>query len=729
MNDFAETAEVEESKEKQERTISDIELLMNYAQEDNIADDLDSQLLATLGTKCVEDYKEDDASRTEWSKRKEKAIKLAQQTVEVKSYPWPNAANVKYPLLTSAAIQFNARAMPAIVDGAEVVKAQVVGYDEDGTKEDRGDRVGKHMSYQLLEQMEEWEEDTDRLLIILPIVGNVFRKTFYCSIKQRNTSRLVLAENLVYNYEAQFATAPRISEVFEMYPQEIIEHQRQGVLLDVDISDDSDKEDEVPEEFIEQHGWYDLDEDGYKEPYIFTVHVETKKVVRIVARYDVEDTTVKYQGETTTISAILESIRQEEMKRAQMMEMYAAEVQEMQQQIPDMVLPPPDFGPLPEFNPSEASIIKIEPVKYYTKYSFIPSMDGSGYDVGFGDLIGPLSETIDTNLNQMLDAGTLANLQGGFIDKGLKVRKGEIKVGPGEYTPIDNTLGGDIRSKVFPWNFKGPNPTMFTLLQFLVSGATELTSVSDIMTGGEGQPNEPYHSFAIRVSEGMKVFSAIYKRIHRSLKQEYKKLYRLNKIYLPEQEYFRVLDTQLAISRSDYNTTDLDIIPVSDPTIATSVQKAAKGRMLLEVGRDNPRFKQYEIYENALRAFGVNDVDTYLLKDNQMPKPAPDPKMIELEGKMEKMSAEGGKLQAQTVEIYANMQESVVQLQQGFEKLDIEKLSQIIELLSKVVTEPENLETFREAISSGDINGTGISQLDRKPDYTEVDAIVEGEEG
>jgi chaperonin GroES len=294
--------------------------------------------------------------------------------------------------------------------------------------------------------------------------------------------------------------------------------------------------------------------------------------------------------------------------------------------------------------------------------------------------------------------------------------------------PIDNTLGGDIRSKVLPWNFKGPVPTMFTLLQFLVSGATEITSVSDVMTGEAGQANEPYHSFAIRVSEGMKVFSAIYKRIHRSLKQEYKKLYRLNKIYLSDQEYFRVLDTQLSISQADYNTLDLDIIPVSDPTIATSVQKAAKGRMLLEVGANNPRFKQYEIYENAMRAFGVNDVDTFLLKDEEMPKPQPDPKIIELQGKLEKMSAETEKIQAETVETYANMQQSVVKIQQDFEKLDIEKLAQMIELLSKVVTEPENLATFREATGSETVNSTGIPRLEPTPDYAEVDAVVDREE-
>ena len=189
----------------------------------NIAEQLDEQRLEEIGQEAKKGFELDLASCSDYHVAIDKWLALAKQTVEMRTWPWPNASNVKYPLLSTAAMQFNARAYPALVpsDG-NIVKTVVIGSDPMGEKKLRADRVSKYMSYQILKEMDGWEEDMDKLLLMLPIIGMAFKKTYFNSVTKKNVSELVLPKNLVVNYWAKtLEEADRVSEII-MMPQRVL---------------------------------------------------------------------------------------------------------------------------------------------------------------------------------------------------------------------------------------------------------------------------------------------------------------------------------------------------------------------------------------------------------------------------------------------------------------------------------------------------------------------------
>lgn len=548
----------------------------------NIAEEIAPEVLARLGSKVCEEFKIDEDSRVKegWTQRHDASLKLAMQVKEAKSYPWPNAANIKYPLITVAAMQFAARAYPAIVDGANVVKGKVLGKPDD-EKRDRADRIGRHMSYQLLEEMPEWEEGTDQLLHILPCTGTVFRKTYFDPAKGRNCSELVTADKLVVNYWAK-VDAPRITQVCEYYPAEIESKFRAGVWLrqDLGMPQDANGDDHAPHTFLEQHRLYDLDDDGYPEPYVCTVHKETEKVVRIVARFDEQGIKVNASGE----------------------------------------------------------VYCVEPVEYFTRYWFIPPLDGSYYGLGFGTLLDALNETINSTLNMTLDAAHLANTQGGFIGAGVSLKSGMTRFQPGEWKRVE-TPGGVLRDSLVPLPANGPSPVLFQLLGMLIEAAKDITATKDILTGETQQANTPVGTTLAQIEQGLKVFSSIYKRIHRALKGELRQLYRLNRLYLEPEAYFSFQDEEGVVAQQDYAAEDVDVIPVSDPTVVTDMQRIGRAQYLMQF-MAAPGMNTKAIIERALEAASIPDI-----KELFQEGPPPEDPKIALE--REKLKLEERKVQVQ----------------------------------------------------------------------------------
>ena len=243
----------------------------------NIAELMEESQLESLGQRVLKDYDADKLTLKSREEKMDKAMDLALLVPKEKNYPFPKASNVKYPLLTSAAIQFAARSYPAIVTPSGIVKIKKIGNDPDGQKVKIGERVATYENHQLREEMEDWVEGTDKLLHTLPILGCLFKKTYYNSVKGTNVSDLVYPKFLIVkNSVSSLETAPRISHEIELYPFEIIEKKRAGIFLDIDISnsksslkEEANTEDEdAAHIFIEQHRLLDLDNDGYPEPYI-----------------------------------------------------------------------------------------------------------------------------------------------------------------------------------------------------------------------------------------------------------------------------------------------------------------------------------------------------------------------------------------------------------------------------------------------------------------------------
>jgi len=509
---------------------------------DNIAEVLEEDQLIEIGNDVVEGFESDLDSRKEWEKDLTNWTKLALQISEQKTFPWPGAANIKYPLLATAAMQFAARAYPTLVpSNGKVVKCRVIGSDPDGTKTQRAENISMHMSYQVLDEMEDWEEDMDRLLLALPISGTCFKKTYWDKSKERNCSKLVLPKYLVVNNAARsLEEAERISEVFYLSKRLVQERINRGIFLDVDLEDpeaitiyednlvnkafqrDAEIDETSPYLFLEQHTFLDLDGDGYSEPYIVTVESNSKKVVRIYPRYD-KDTVIIDEKE---------------------------------------------------------KIIAIEPIEYFTKYSFIPNPDGGFYDIGFGRLLGPLNDSANTIINQLVDAGSLSNLQTGFIGKGLRMKMGESRFQPGEWKVV-NATGDDIKKQIFPLPTRDPSQVLFNLLDLLLKSGKELASVAEIFVGKMPGQNTPATTTMATIEQGMKVFTAVYKRVYRSLTKEFRKLYKLNRMYLNPNEYIAVIDKD--IQQSDYAGPEDDIIPGADPTAVSTQEKQAKVQAVMQI--------------------------------------------------------------------------------------------------------------------------------------------------
>lgn len=569
--------------------------LLEYEQSQNIAEDLDDDLLNTIGSDVERDYRTDKQSREEWERSSERSMKVALQVREPKNYPFKNASNIKYPLVTVAALQFGARAYPAIVDGSRIVKAQVLGKDEDGSKRAKADRVSQHMSWQLLEQMEEWEEDTDVLIHHLPIVGCAFRKVWRSAELRRNKAEMIPAIHLVVNNKVRnLAEAPRITHELFLYPQDIEDRKRVGTFLDIDLpaptgGDGEDRpasdDEDAPHKFLEQHRYMDLDDDGYREPYIVTVHADSRQVVRIVANYSVDDIVT-----------------------------------------------------------DETKILRIPRAQYFVKYSFIPDPSGGFYDIGFGQLLESLGETIDTTINQMLDAGHLQNAGGGFVGTGLRLKTKEITVSPGKYEQV--AVSGSIRDQIYSHQFQGPSPVLFQLLGMMVDAAKDITAVKDILTGDGGSDTRTATATLALIEQGLKVFTAIYKRIYRALQAEFRLLFQLNAQYLDEQEYFNFLDQEQGVSKADYDIKSLDIRPVADPKIVTDMQRAARSNVLLQIAGhptlgaiQNPHEALKRVYDSA----GIESPEQLIVPPPQGPAPGEQLAMADGAAEIEKKQAAAAK--------------------------------------------------------------------------------------
>lgn len=571
--------EFDQGEAPEAQPVDPIQFLVAATQSPNMAADTNlvpEEDLAEIALTVIDEYKIDKQSRDEWEKRLAAAFDLAMLVASEKNYPFQNASNVKYPLLTTAALQFNARAYPAIVQGNRVAKCTTWGKDPQGLKAARAERVGEHLSYQLLSEMPEWEPDTDKLLIMAPIAGCVFRKVYWDPSIKRNSTRLVTADRLVINYHARSVDdAPRLTERMHLYPYEIQERIRSKRFIKFDYAVSRSEEPEengkpvevnedkdAPHLFLEQHRLLDLDEDGYAEPYIVTVHYASQKVCRIVANFDPADVHIE-----------------------------------------------------------DGKIAAIRKRNYYIPYYFMPSPDGGIYGWGFGWLLKDIGESVNTTLNQMLDAGHLTNVQGGLVSAQLGIKEKSIKLKMGEWRVINSSM--PLNQAVMPITYPGPSEVLFKLLGMLVEAGKEVSAVKDVLTG-DTPANAPVGTTLALIEQGLQVFTSIYKRIHRALKAELGLLAKLNRENLDPAKYADFHDEQVD-PKVDYDEADMDILPISDPNSVSKMQTLTKAMFLMEAAdkdasSPSPIIDRREALKRVLEAAQIEDVDKLIL-----PPPQPNP--------------------------------------------------------------------------------------------------------
>lgn len=637
-----------------------ISWLLSAPDNPNLAKDLSSSELSWLGQEVVRLYKLDRDGRKEWDTLSSAALKLAKQIKEPKTSPWVNCANLKHPLITVATIQFAARAYPEICKGNKVVKCQITGDDpppvvppqlpqplaqgsalpvtgpgtpplpmnqmasqggqmplsigipEKSPKRQRADRLETHLNYQITQQMADWESDMDTLLHVLPVVGQCYKKTYFNPEDQVNASELVLPDDCVVSKTKarDIKKARRVTHRLWLYDNDAKEKMAAGLwrTVELGVPPVAGQDTDAPHEFLEQHCYVDLDGDGYKEPYIVTVHLVSLQVVRVTARWQ-----------------------------------------------PDAVIPS---------TVERSRVGRIIPDHYFTHFGFIPNPDGSMNYLGFGQLLEPINSSVNTVLNQLLDSGTLYNTGGGFLGRGIRMRGGVMSFRPGEYIPVD-CPGGNLKDNIVPLPTREPSMVLFQLLGFLVQAGREISSVQDILTGDVKLASTmPVGTMMALVEQGLKVFTAIYKRIYRSLSEEFKKLYNLNSLYLDPTVTFYISGQANKVDLADYRSGDALVMPVADPDLSSDMQRLLKSQALKDLS-GRPGLNEVAITRQLVRAIRPENMHEVLLTDNQMSgkepvpwAPPPNPQVI--------------LAQAKANHLNARAQESALTVQMAMQKFELE---------------------------------------------------------
>lgn len=504
----------------------------------NLADELEKEDLLQIAHACISEFKIDRDSRAQWDRNTKSALDIAKQIVGNKADL--GRANVKYPLITISAIQFASRSYPEFIRNGRVVNCAVVGIDPTGQKEARARRVSDHMSWQMLQESGDWEQGFDRLLHVLPILGTVFKKTYYDPITKMNCSKLCLPDSIFVNQAVDsLESARRISHIVYQHKNELLELMRYGYYCDSEdifkqngsigqISDllnrqpTNNQDDDAYRPILEQHRWLDLDGDGYQEPYIVNVDLNSQRVLRIYKRFK-----------------------------------------------PDMV------------DIRGNKICRIIPSHYFTDFHFVPAPDGTFMSYGYGQLLLPINETVNSTINQLLDAGTLSNRQAMLLSKEVRLKKGQVDIKPGEI--ITTECPAEYLAKgIYPLPVREPSNVLFELMSFMTDAGKQLASVTDVLQGEMPTQNSPATTVLSMVEQGLKVFSSLQKRIYRSLRLEFKKWYDLNAEFLSNEQYFRFEEDPRVVVKQDYQNNDFEISPVADPSLSSDAQRIARAQALMQ---------------------------------------------------------------------------------------------------------------------------------------------------
>lgn len=603
-------------------------------QGENLAEYLDTETLKDIGSTIHQGYRDDRESRRGWEERNAEALKIALQVKETKTFPWQNAANVKYPLVTMACVQYNARSYGALVTGDTLIRPVDGG-------EQRWNVARKADKY-IRNEIEDWEEGQDKLLIVQALTGCPIKKTY--RTEDGVKSELILPDRFVIDYNAKSLNkALRKTHLLWYFRNELEEDKRSGFFRDIDLSPvqrmqtmTADVEDEAHgqnkppsqdgHEILETHGWYDLDEDGYAEPYIFYIDEESREVLRIHSRWE----------------KIFMS------RNGSRVEGYAEELEK-----------------------GGYRIARIVPEEFFTKYPFIPAPDGSFYDIGFGTLLLPINEASDSLLNQLIDSGTLANVQGGLLARNVRVRSGKVEIVPGKFIRTEANAQ-DLAKGVYPWPIKEPSQVLFALLQFLLEAGERVGSVTDVMTGENPGQNQAATTTIAVLEQGMQVHNAIYKRTWRAQTEEFRKIYK----------HLNDMDPK------SYDVPAKELELTADPNVMSTSQRLLKAEALSARVERAPHLYgfegQVEAEKRYLQALQIAGSDRLLANPQPPQNPQAELEKAELEIKAQKNQIDESRLQLDAVETMAGIEESRARIEKMQADIENENARTILED-SKVV--------------------------------------------
>jgi hypothetical protein len=541
----------------------------------NLAEFLPDDVLGRMASDLNSKYQDYISSRKDWEKTYTQGLDLLGFKYDQRTEPFQGASGATHPVLAEAVTQFQALAYKELLPADGPVRTQVLGIPT-AEKTQQASRVKDFMNYQIMDQMKEYEPEFDSMLFHLPLSGSTFKKVYYDEVEGRAVSKFVPADDLIVPYTAtSLDDAEAIIHRVKISENELRKQQVAGFYRDIDLAKPEDKETDVEKKERELEGMSkSRNEDMYT---LLECHVN----LDIEGFEDADPETGEPSGIKLPYIVTLEEGSREilSIKR--------------------------------NYEIGEPKKTKIQ---YFVHFKFLPGLGFYGF--GLIHMIGGLSRTATSALRQLLDAGTLSNLPAGFKMRGIRIRDDAQSIQPGEFRDVD-APGGNLRDSFMMLPFKEPSATLLNLMGIVVQAGQRFASIADLQVGDGNQQAAVGTTVALIRTRFSRTMSAIHKRIYSALKNEFKILARVFKLYLPQEYPYDVVGGQRMIKQADFDDR-VDILPVADPNIFSQTQRISLAQTELQLATSNPQMhNMYQAYRHMYEALGVKDIDQILVKPQQ----------------------------------------------------------------------------------------------------------------
>ena len=536
----------------------------------NLAEFLPEDALGRLSSDLNSKYMDYSMSRKDWERGYTQGLDLLGFKYDNRSEPFQGASGATHPVLAEAVTQFQALAYKELLPADGPVRTQILGV-QTPDKVQQATRVKDFMNYQIMDQMKEYEPEFDQMLFNLPLAGSAFKKVYYDEMEGRTVSKFVPADDLIVPYTAtSLDDAEAIIHKVKISENDLRKQQVSGFYKDIDLGSPEDKETDVEKKERELEGVTKT-----KNEDVFTLlecHIDL----------DLEGfEQLDENGEPTGIKVP-----------------YIVTLEESSREI------------LSIRRNYEIGDPKRNKIQYFVHFKFLPGLGFYGF--GLIHMIGGLSRTATSALRQLLDAGTLSNLPAGFKMRGIRIRDDAQSIQPGEFRDVD-APGGNLRDSFMMLPFKEPSQTLLSLMGIVVQAGQRFASIADMQVG-DGNQQAAVGTTVALLERGSRTMSAIHKRIYSALKQEFKLMARVFKLYLPQEYPYDVVGGQRIIKQTDFDDR-VDILPVADPNIFSQTQRISMAQTELQLATSNPQMhNMYNAYRNMYEALGVKNIDSILVK-------------------------------------------------------------------------------------------------------------------
>jgi hypothetical protein len=541
----------------------------------NIAEEIDESTLQKMASDLIGDFESDVGARKDWMQTYVDGLELLGMKIEDRAEPWEGACGVYHPLLSEALVKFQAETMMETFPAAGPVKTEIIG-KETSEKKDAAVRVAADMNFQLTEVMKEYRPEHERMLWGLGLSGNAFKKVYYDPGLERQASIFVPAEDVVVPYGASnLESAERVTHVMRKTKNELIKLQVAGFYRDIELGDPSNSLDEVEKKIAEQMGFRATSDDRYK---LLEMHVDLD-----IPGFEHKDE----DGEPTGIALP-----------------YVVTIEKGTSTV---------LAIRRNWEPDDKTQSKRN---HFVHYPYIP---GFGfYAFGLIHLVGAFAKSGTSILRQLVDAGTLSNLPGGFKTRGMRIKGDDTPISPGEFRDVD-VPSGTMRDNILPLPYKEPSQTLFMLMNQIIDEGRRFAAASD-MKVSDMSANAPVGTTLAILERTLKVMSAVQARIHYSMKQELKLLKRIIADYTPPDYDYEPVEGSRLAKKSDYDM--VDVIPVSDPNAATMAQKVVQYQAALQLASGAPQLYDLpKLHRQMLEVLGIKNYQKLVpIEDDKKPE-------------------------------------------------------------------------------------------------------------